>query len=83
MREEYDLLPCPFCGGVPRWGSTEDGEEFIECSDCKCTTPLGVPIMDSPRDHLTYIWNRRTDAASKLIARMSAAISAVENLGPK
>lgn len=57
-----ELLPCPCCGGAPKFGvDSEDGGEYIECSNqsCRITTPLRFACMGPVKPLLSEIWNRR------------------------
>ena len=45
MTQNYALLPCPFCGGLPLvlvQRSDHIDTVRVECSDCKCSTPSVV-----------------------------------------
>ena len=69
-REKLGLSLCPFCGGAARFGkcapgeqeAENDGAEYIECCDCGASTCLVFPLMDSAKQVLRDMWNRRTDA---------------------
>ena len=69
-REKLGLSLCPFCGGAARFGKCvpgemegeNDGAEYIECCDCGASTCLVFPLMDSAKQVLRDMWNRRTDA---------------------
>ena len=62
-----DLKPCPFCGGAARFGrcvpgeqeGDNDGAEYVECCDCGASTCLVFPCMDSAKQPLRDMWNRR------------------------
>ena len=72
-REKLGLSLCPFCGGTARFGkcvpgeqeSENDGAEYIECCDCGASTCLVFPLMDSAKQALRDMWNRRTVPDSK------------------
>jgi Lar family restriction alleviation protein len=64
---EECLKPCPFCGGAPRFGECDGGENdpnhgarFIECSNCHASTPVIFPIKADVTGALSDIWNRRS-----------------------
>lgn len=57
--DEEALLPCPFCGGIPRLGESEDGGHFIECSECGSSTNLTYFLMDDASRDVRERWNRR------------------------
>ena len=68
-REKLGLSLCPFCGGAARFGKCapgeqegdNDGAEYVECHDCGASTCLVFPLMDSAKQVLRDMWNRRTD----------------------
>ena len=68
-REKLGLSLCPFCGGAARFGKCEpgeqeddnDGAEYVECCDCGASTCLVFPLMDSAKQVLRDMWNRRSD----------------------
>ena len=68
-RERLGLALCPFCGGTARFGKCVPGEqegendaaEYVECCDCGASTCLVFPLMDSAKQVLRDMWNRRTD----------------------
>ena len=53
------LLPCPFCGGRAEEDRTDEGGEFIKCSNCNCATALFFPLMDDVTDLKISAWNIR------------------------
>lgn len=63
-----ELLCCPFCNGPARFGKCvpgeqegeNDGAEYVECCDCGASTCLVFPVMDSAKQVLRDMWNRRT-----------------------
>lgn len=67
-REKLGLSLCPFCGGAARFGKCapgeqegeNDGAEYVECCDCGASTCLVFPLMDSAKQVLRDMWNRRT-----------------------
>ena len=72
-RERLGLSLCPFCGGPARFGKCghgeqegeNDGAEYVECCDCGASTCLVFPLMDSAKQVLCDMWNRRTEPAMK------------------
>ena len=51
--DDYALLPCPFCGGMPLvlvLRSEHDDVVRVECIDCKCSTPSIVYRPDYARE---------------------------------
>jgi len=68
-REKLGLSLCPFCGGAARFGKCapgeqegeNDGAEYVECCDCGASTCLVFPLMDSAKQVLRDMWNRRPD----------------------
>ena len=72
-REKLGLSLCPFCGGAARFGKCapgeqegeNDGAEYVECCDCGASTCLVFPLMDSAKQALRDMWNRRTVPDSK------------------
>ena len=72
-REKLGLSLCPFCGGPARFGKCvpgeqegeSDGAEYVECCDCGASTCLVFPLMDSAKQVLRDMWNRRTLPDSK------------------
>ena len=66
-REKLGLSLCPFCGGAARFGKCvpgeqegeNDGAEYVECCDCGASTCLVFPLMDSAKQVLRDMWNRR------------------------
>ncbi len=67
--ERLGLSLCPFCGGAARFGvyargeeeGENDGAEYVECCDCGASTCLVFPCMDSAKQPLRDMWNRRPD----------------------
>ena len=67
-REKLGLALCPFCGGTARFGKCvpgeqegeNDGAEYVECCDCGASTCLVFPLMDSAKQVLRDMWNRRS-----------------------
>lgn len=55
------ILPCPFCGAEAEMHSTDDGADYIECTEatCQATTSLQYSIKDDGRPQLIERWNRR------------------------
>lgn len=72
-REKLGLSLCPFCGGPARFGKCapseqegeNDGAEYVECCDCGASTCLVFPLMDSAKQVLRDMWNRRTGALNE------------------
>ena len=72
-REKLGLALCPFCGGTARFGKCvpgeqegeNDGAEYVECCDCGASTCLVFPLMDSAKQVLRDMWNRRSVPDSK------------------
>ncbi len=72
-REKLGLSLCPFCGGTARFGKCvpgeqegeNDGAEYVECCDCGASTCLVFPLMDSAKQVLRDMWNRRDAPDSK------------------
>ena len=72
-RAKMGLSLCPFCGGTARFGKCvpgeqegeNDGAEYVECCDCGASTCLVFPLMDSAKQVLRDMWNRRTLPDSK------------------
>ena len=70
-RENLGLSLCPFCGGAARFGKCvpgeqegeNDGAEYVECCDCGASTCLVFPLMDSAKQVLRDMWNRRAGAS--------------------
>jgi len=52
---QFDLLPCPFCGGESKIFLNED-QPVIWCCDC----PAGVEDYTIAIEKLVDTWNRRT-----------------------
>lgn len=63
-----DLLPCPFCGGVPVVKSGGPGCAYVKCCDCPAETG------DGPLPKIIAAWNRRatSDDALERAARKAA-----------
>jgi transcription elongation factor Elf1 len=63
------LLPCPFCGSVDVGYSSEDGHDFVVCSNCGTEGPFGYktgiaawnqrsswqPIETAPKDGAKFL----------------------------
>jgi Lar family restriction alleviation protein len=64
---DRSLLPCPFCGGEPRFGTGAsegiEGGHFIECGNCQASTSLVFPLKDDVTRELAERWNRRALSA--------------------
>ena len=86
-REKLGLALCPFCGGAARFGKCvpgeqegeNDGAEYVECCDCGASTCLVFPLMDSAKQVLRDMWNRRKGMHVELqigLALLQRAMSA-------
>jgi hypothetical protein len=58
MDEEFELEPCPFCGGSPELRDDDNGETiyWIECTGC----PLQLGSRERPFANPLYLrrlWN--------------------------
>ena len=61
------LKPCANCGGRGKFHIVSDQRsknwngEYIECSNIQCgiSTPIMFPAMESVKEALADIWNRR------------------------
>lgn len=59
------LLPCPFCGSMPKVYSTDhDGIFEIQCYECQISTDY------LPENELIKIWNRRVNIRKNFILRI-------------
>lgn len=69
------LLPCPFCGGTPKFdiGKTgrSRGGHYIECTECNVATRFVFAEMEDPKPILRDEWNTR---ASLDVAALLAEI---------
>lgn len=52
-----ELLPCPFCGGVPQIGETM-GTHYVICANDQCA--IGPNAEEYTRGNVIAAWNRRT-----------------------
>ena len=55
MASKIKLKPCPFCGGnAERIRYIFKKVFYVECTKCKCSTPVMTQIRDAVK-----LWNRR------------------------
>jgi len=58
---EYNLKPCPFCGGNATLRRTPDGGAFIDCDDCQASSQLVYGDKTDPKALVAEAWNTRKD----------------------
>lgn len=49
-----ELLPCPHCGGKPKWMSLDGKCYYITCETCGART-----VIDLDKKYLADKWNKR------------------------
>jgi hypothetical protein len=61
MSREYELLPCPFCGGDPKLVEVEPSGYVVECTNgiCHASTNIRFSCGEDARPLVAEQWNRR------------------------
>lgn len=61
VKNEVDLLPCPFCGSTNLYYDFTCSQGFIRCGECECTGPCDDEAADPicSVDAAYATWNRR------------------------
>lgn len=67
-----ELLPCPFCGGTPRFMIVPPLHHHMRCDGC------GARTADGGVELAFSLWNRRSDRAG-LLAWLREAIEHVQH----
>jgi len=57
---EYDLKPCPFCGGAPEIHESLGEVSYVRCSKCFVTGPAFIYESGEVLDEMEA-WNVRQD----------------------
>ena len=52
------LKPCPFCGGKAEYDNSDNGSEWIKCTECGAQGP--VRSLNFTDSKVVDDWNRRT-----------------------
>ena len=58
-QKHTDLLPCPFCGGEPKFIQGIIGDHYVECQSCRASS------HPHRKKEFDEIWNTRADSALK------------------
>ncbi|KIC39392.1 Lar family restriction alleviation protein [Leisingera sp. ANG-M7] len=60
MTDQPELLPCPFCDELPKWGFDADPEirlHYVNCSNLDC--PVGPDVCAENEANAIAAWNAR------------------------
>lgn len=75
QQPQQQLLPCPFCGTVPRmtgpWeiGTSDTYEAVVECPGCEAQISRKATSRHTVQKTVEEIWNIRSQAPEKALQR--------------
>lgn len=58
IKKHYDISPCPFCGSMPEYVETYEGNHYVQCGHRACDVFVETRLCDTREDAIA-VWNRR------------------------
>lgn len=73
---DFNLKPCPFCGGKPDFDQDDSGYIWIYCQKCGVSTDTRMHGHEDARISLSEDWNQRDKAAlQQSLAELKAEVA--------